>query len=304
MRVLLFGIYALGARALARLREQDHRVVGVVTKPDQGRGQKDLLELVDQMGLPLFQPESLRDPEFAGTLASLQPDLLAVAGYHLRIPRFLLGLPRLGAINTHLSLLPQYRGPCPWKWAIIRGERKTGVTVHVLTPHFDQGEILAQREIPLGDEETGETLFHRLAVEGAGALAETIRMIEAGTASRRHQDEGSASYYGAPTDEEARIRWNEGAREIRNLIRGLHPRPGAWTTHAGRRVRIAGGAVVETSGDRFRTGLIVDSGEDLVTVSTGRGFLTAHGLTVEGPGGEVLPVRAGEFPIGSIFGQD
>jgi methionyl-tRNA formyltransferase len=178
------------------------------------------------------------------------------------------------------------------------------VTVHVLTPRFDQGEILAQKEIPLGDEETGETLFHRLSVEGAGILAETIRSIESGSSSPKRQDEALASYFSSPTDDEARIRWGEGAREIRNLVRGLHPRPGAWTTLGGRRCRVSEGSYVETSGNLSPPGLIVDSGNGVVTVATGRGFFRIEGLEVEPPEGPPIPARLDEFPVGSVLGVD
>jgi len=301
MRVLLFGIYALGARALARLAERRIDVVGVVTKPDRGTGQTDLLSQVDRMGLPLFQPQTLEDPALEGDLQALRPDLLAVAGYHLRLPTPLLQIPPLGAINTHLSLLPRGRGPCPWKWAIIRGERTTGVTIHVMTPRFDRGGILAQREVALGDDETGESLFQRLASEGAGLLGETLEGLRAGTRNPRDQNEASATYDGPPSDDDARVRWTAGAREIRNLIRGLHPRPGAWTTHHGKRYGIAGASIVETSGNLSPAGLIVDSGDGIVTASTGRGFIRMEGLTARESGS---PAPTEEFPVGTVFGED
>lgn len=301
MRVLLFGIYGLGERALAALAVRQVPVVGVVTKPDQGPGQRDLLARASRMGLPLHQPQALDDPGFLDAVAALQPELVAVAGFHLKLPRSLLRLPRLGAVNTHLSLLPQYRGPCPWKWAIIRGERTTGVTIHVMTPRFDRGEILAQRRIALEDHETGESLFQRLAAEGAELLGETVKRLAQGGVTGIRQDEAFASYHGAPTEDDACIRWAQGAREIRNLIRGLHPRPGAWTTHHGIRYGVAGGSIVETSGNLRPAGIIVDRDRDSVTAATGSGFLRLEGLVARDTG---APARPEDFPLGSVLGEN
>jgi len=273
MKVFLVGIYALGARALAELLQRRVDVVGVLTKPDHGEGQRDLFDTVARAGLPLMEPEAPDEPGLARRIRALRPDVVAVAGYHKRIPSRILGLAPLGAINTHLSLLPQYRGPCPWKWAIVRGESTTGVTIHVMTSKLDRGPILARKSCPLDDQETGESLFHRLARMGAESLGDTLRTLESGGATMSEQEEAGASYYGAPTDEDAQIHWERPAEEIRNLVRGLHPRPGAWTVFDGRRYRVGRVSIVDTPFSPARPGTLLDAPQGLPIVATGRGVL-------------------------------
>jgi len=275
MKVLLIGIYALGAQALAGLLRRGFEIVGVVSKADQGPGQRALLDLVRQSQLPLLTPENPREPSFLNSVEKLIPDVIVVAGYHLRIPNRILNLPRLGILNVHLSLLPRYRGPSPWKWAILRGETKTGVTVHVMTPRFDQGAILAQKECPISDEETGESLFVRLSTLGAELLPEVLEQIRTGTSNRRPQDEGQASYDPALTDDDARIRWQRSASEIRDQIRGLHPRPGAWTTWDGTRIRILRASLGGLSPSENPPGTILDSNGTMAIV-TGSGTLNVQ----------------------------
>lgn len=273
MKVLFFGIYALGARALSVLVRRGIHVVGVVTKPDPGPAQEELRILTRKAGLPVVLPESPRDPGLAEWVGDLGPDLIAVAGYHKRLPGNLLALPARGCINTHLSLLPAYRGPCPWKWVLIRGERTTGVTVHVMGPRFDRGPILTQREYRIGEEETGGTLFEHLSQLGAELLGDTLLDLQAGRASSRVQDEGASSYQGPPSDADARICWSRKTRELLDLIRGLSPRPGAWTTYGGRRLLIRQASIGRSLRAPSRPGSILDSGGGDLSVATGDGIL-------------------------------
>jgi len=275
MKILLFGIYALGAQVLAGLLRGGFEVVGLVTKPDQGPGQRALLDLALRLQIPILTPEHPRESAFLRSVEHCTPDLIVVAGYHLRIPSRILDLPRFGVLNVHLSLLPRYRGPCPWKWAILRGESQTGVTVHVMTPHFDQGAILAQEACPISEEETGGSLFVRLSALGAELLPKVLEQVRAGTSTRTPQDEGRASYDPAITDEDARIRWQRPAAEIRNQIRGLHPRPGAWTTWDGTRIRILGATLGGPSQPQDRPGTILHSNGTLAIV-TGTGILSVQ----------------------------
>ena len=272
MKVLLIGIYALGAQALAALIRRRFEIVGVVSKPDQGPGQRALLDLVRQSQLTLLTPENPRDPAFLSSVEKMNPDVIVVAGYHLRIPKRILNLPRLGTLNVHLSLLPRYRGPVPWKWAILRGETQTGVTVHVMTPRFDQGEILAQKVCPISKEETGESLFMRLSTLGAELLPDVLEQIRTGTSIRMPQDESQASYDPALTDDDARIRWQRPASEIHDQIRGLHPRPGAWTTWDGTRIRILRASLGGPSPSETAPGAILHSNGTMAIV-TGNGTL-------------------------------
>ncbi|HVR82960.1 MAG TPA: methionyl-tRNA formyltransferase [Planctomycetota bacterium] len=272
MRVLFIGIYAIGAQALASLIRRGLDVAGVVTKPDESVGQRPLLALAEERRLPLLAPEKLRASSFRRSVRSLNPEVIAVAGFHRKIPAWMLTLPPRGVLNLHLSLLPRYRGPSPWKWAILRGETTTGVTIHQMTSQFDQGAILAQEEWPIDPEDTGESLFHRLCPLGAELLAQVLTQIQAGTNTSRAQDERLASYDPAPTDDDARIRWTRPAREIHNQIRGLHPRPGAWTTWDGTRIRILRSSLGPSSVSEDPPGRILRCDGSLA-IATGLGIL-------------------------------
>lgn len=291
MNIVLVGIYALGALALNRLLRRGFSVGGIVTKPDTGPGQTSLLSLARQEGLPVLMPESPRDRSFLDRVEALKPDLIAVAGYHRRLPLRLLHLPPLGVLNTHLSLLPRYRGPCPWKWAIIRGEAESGVTIHEMTEGFDQGALLAQRGCLIEPDDTGESLFQRLSVLGADTLADVVQEIDAGTARPCRQDEALATYFRSPSEEETRIRWDRRAGEIRDLVRGLHPRPGAWTTWGGNRIRIRKAALGGASEAGQKAGTILGGDDGTVRVATGDGVLTVQEWEAEAE-----PIPAGVLP--------
>jgi methionyl-tRNA formyltransferase len=272
MRILFTGIYAVGAQALASLIRRGFEIAGVLTKPEDSVGQRPLMALAEEMHLPLLTPENLRESAFKRSVQSLNPELIAVAGYHRRIPEWMLALPPRGVVNLHLSLLPRYRGPTPWKWAIMRGESMTGVTVHRMTSHFDQGAILAQEEWPIEPEDTGEGLFYRLTHAGTEVLGRVLDQIQAGTSTSTAQDESLASYHPAPTDDDARIRWARPAREIHNQIRGLHPRPGAWTTWDGTRIRILRSSLDPASVTQDPPGRIIQCDGSLA-IATGLGIL-------------------------------
>jgi methionyl-tRNA formyltransferase len=283
LRIFFVGIYGLGARALEALLQREFRVVGLLTKPDPGEGQRELLDLAAREDLPVFMPASPDERGLAGKIRALKPDLLTVAGYHRRIPQVLLQLAPLGTINTHLSLLPRYRGPCPWKWALLHGERTTGVTIHGMTSVLDRGPILAQRSCPIREEDTAESLFQRLSELGAVALADTLAALEIGAVCLREQDEQSATYFGSPTDADAQIRWDRPAWEIRNLVRGLHPRPGAWTLLGNQRIRISSATAFEEIRPPSPPGTVVGLNGGLPTVVTGRGLLRIDGFRLENP---------------------
>lgn len=283
MNILFIGIYGLGAQALDQLLRRGCRVVGVVTKPDRGPGQAALFSLIERDRIPAFMPESPRESSFLDRVEALKPDLVAVAGYHLRIPLRLLRLPPRGILNTHLSLLPRYRGPSPWKWAILRGERETGVTIHRMTERFDEGPLLDQRRCAIEEDDTGESLFQRLSRLGAEALADVVQRLENGGVEERPQDSAAATYDGAPTEQDARINWTREARVIRDLIRALHPRPGAWTTWEGERIRIRRASLGGPTPAGVAPGTIVGAQGGTVQVATGEGLLNVLEWHVETP---------------------
>ncbi len=281
VRVLLFGLYELGLRALEGMEATPFEVTAIVTKPEPMLEAQPFVRLARATGRTVFAPESPRDPEFLRQVRRIAPDFIAVAGFHKLLPRDLLRVPARGAINLHGSLLPQYRGPCPWKWAIMNGEKTTGATVHVMTDELDRGDVLAQQEVAIDPRDTAESLFHKVCAVGGPLLARTIEDVEAGRVQPRPQDPRRASYYGAPTDEDCRIRWEWSAERIRNRVRGLCPRPGAWTQYGGKRVRVRRAEPAEGPLGPL-PGMILGRSADSLIVSTGRGNLSIGGLTIEG----------------------
>ena len=279
-RILLFGIYELGFRSLEAMIAHQLNVVAVVTKPEGLLEAQPVTRLARENGKPVFAPESPREAAFLRQARRLKPDLIAVAGYHKILPSSLLRLPPLGVINLHGSLLPRYRGPCPWKWAILNGETRSGATVQRMSEDLDCGDLLAQRELPIDPQDTGETLFLRISALAGPLLAETIEDYVAGRIEPWKQDEQRASYQSYPTDEDARISWEWNAERIRNHIRGLCPRPGAWTQYGGKRVRIRKAALAEGPMAQI-PGMILGRSEDSLRVSTGRGNLSISGMTIE-----------------------
>lgn len=218
-------------------------MVAVVTQPDRpaGRGLKltppPVKRAAQKLGLEVFQPRSINRPEALGYLRGLSPDLMVVAAFGQLLKREVLGLPRRGCINIHASLLPKYRGAAPIQWAIIRGERWTGVTTFLIDEGMDTGPILLQRAVRIGEDETAGELEARLARLGAELILETVEGYLGGGIRPKPQPEKGTL---APKirEEDARIPWGEPARAIHNLVRGLNPAPGAYTTFRGRRVKV------------------------------------------------------------------
>jgi methionyl-tRNA formyltransferase len=278
-RILLFGLYELGFRSLSAIAARNQRVVGVVTKPDPSLELQPLARLSRTLGLPLLTPDGPREARFLREVKALAPDLIAVAGYHRILPASLLKLPPRGTINLHGSLLPEYRGPCPWKWAILNGETKTGATVQRMAAEVDRGELLAQCELPIDPEDTGESLFLKICADAGPLLARTIDELD--RIVPEPQDERRASHQAAPTDDDARIRWDWSAERIRNLVRAFWPRPGAWTPYGGNRVQVRRATVVDGP-LAHAPGMILGRLDDALIVSTGRGNLAISGVSTDG----------------------
>ncbi|MGY4707569.1 methionyl-tRNA formyltransferase [Candidatus Bipolaricaulota sp. J31] len=218
-------------------------VVAAITQPDRpaGRGLQltspPVKLAAQELGLPLFQPRSINKPDSLAYLRGLAPDLIVVAAFGQLLKKAVLELPRYGCINVHASLLPKYRGAAPIQWAIIRGERWTGVTTVIMDEGMDTGPILLQRAVRIGEDETAGELAARLAELGAELIVETVEGYLGGRIRPKPQPpEGTL----APkiTEEHARIDWTADARTIHNLVRGLAPAPGAYTTFRGKRVKI------------------------------------------------------------------
>jgi methionyl-tRNA formyltransferase len=238
LRIVYMGTPDFAVEALRRLVEGGYNVVGVVTMPDKpsGRGLKIQYSAVKQYaleaGLSLLQPEKLKAQEFIDQLTELQPDLGVVIAFRM-LPEVVWALPKMGTINLHASLLPQYRGAAPINHALINGESKTGVTTFFLNHTIDTGDILMQKETAISDDDTLETLHDRLMVMGGDAVIESVEMIAKGEYSLTRQNHIPESELKAAPKifrEDCHLNWALDAVRVRNQVRGLSPYPAAWST--------------------------------------------------------------------------
>ena len=226
MRILFMGTPDFAVASLRRLVADGHEICGVFSQPDKpkNRGHKlvptPVKEYALTQNIPVYQPEKLRDGTALELVRSLTPELTVVAAYGRILPEDILEAPKYGSINVHSSLLPKYRGAAPINWAILNGEETTGVTIMYMAKELDAGDIILQKETPIGPDEDAQTLTVRLAELGAEALSEAVTAIGAGTSTRMPQDEGAQTYASMLTKEMSPIDWTRSAREIDCQVRG------------------------------------------------------------------------------------
>ena len=244
MRIVFMGTPEFAVASLKRLVEDGHEICGVFTQPDKpkNRGMKlvfpPVKEFALSQGLPVFQPESMKEESAVELLRSLKPELSVVAAYGQILTEEALQVPTLGSINVHASLLPRYRGAAPINWAILNGETETGVTIMHMAKKLDAGDIVTVRRTPIDPNEDAETLFARLAELGAQLLSETIPLIESGAATRTPQDEAQSTYAPMLSRALSPIDWKRPSRVILDQIRGLIPWPVASTVLDGKTLKI------------------------------------------------------------------
>lgn len=236
LRIVFMGTPDFAVASLQFLLEAGYPVVAVVTAPDKpgGRGLKQMLSSAVKKfalahSLPLLQPSNLKSKKFIEELKTLNADLQVVVAFRM-LPESVWAMPRYGTMNLHGSLLPAYRGAAPIQWAIINGETITGVTTFLLQHEIDTGKTLLQRELPILVEDDAGSLHDRMMYAGAALVVASVDQICAGTLSPAVQDETKASHAPKIHHEDGRIFWNKPVNEIQNLIRGMSPFPGAWTT--------------------------------------------------------------------------
>src|SRR5580698_7416909 len=252
LNLVFCGTPSFAVTLLEKLIASEFVVSLVVTQPDRPRGRG--LELAPspvktralELGLPIAQPDKIKNnQEFRSHLSSINPDAIIVVGYGRMIPQWMIDLPRLGNLNLHASLLPQYRGAAPIQWAIARGETMTGVTTMRIDAGLDTGDILLQKEIPINPEDTAETLAPALAAIGADLMVDTLRRLDAGTIAPRAQDHEKATLAPILKKEDGRIDFHQAAQEIGNRLRGFQPWPGAFTTFRGKNLHVWETAVAQ-----------------------------------------------------------
>ncbi len=239
MRIVCIGQAAFGEKVLRKLTERGEEVVAVYTPEDTARKRDPLKELAIQMGIPVFQPRSMRAPEVYEEYTRLKPDLNVMAFVTSILPDSILDHPGMGTIQYHPSLLPKHRGGSAINWAIINGETKTGITIFWPDRGVDTGPILSQKEAEISPDDTaGSLYFEKLFPLGVEALAEAIELIKKGMAPRIPQDESQATYEGLCTEKNAIIDWSAPIDRVYNLIRGTNPQPGATTYYHGKKLKV------------------------------------------------------------------
>ena len=244
MRIVFMGTPDFASASLKKLIDERFDVVGVFTQPDKpkGRGMElcasPVKELALENGLPMFQPVKMRDGTALAQIKALEPDILVVVAYGRILPDDILAVPKYGAINVHGSLLPKYRGAAPIQWAVLNGDKITGVTTMYLASEMDTGDIIYTAETEIGEYETSGELFDRLKDMGAELLVKTLRDIDAGTAPRAPQDHSKASYVTMLDKSICPIDWNKTPREVLKHIYGLQPWPVATMELEGKTVRV------------------------------------------------------------------
>jgi len=288
MRIVFFGTPAFAVPSLERLLNSPHPIVGVVTQPDRprGRGQRvsesPVKALALTRGLPLAQPDRLRDPAFLATLKAWLPDLGVVVAYGREIPEEVLALPAHGLINVHASLLPKYRGAAPIQWAIASGEKVTGVTTMRIDAGLDTGDILLQREMPIGEDDTSLTVAPPLAELGAELLVETLHGLEAGTVKPTPQDHSRHTLAPILKKEDGMVDFTRRAQVIYNRFRGFQPWPGAFTGFRGKQITLHSMKPGNTPGGAVMAGEIVIAGEKLLVACGEGSSLEVLELQLEG----------------------
>ncbi|RMF85015.1 MAG: methionyl-tRNA formyltransferase [Nitrospirae bacterium] len=287
MRVIFMGTPAFAVPSLEALVAAGIELPLVVTRPDKprGRGQRlqppPVKERAEALGLPVFQPPTLKEAEAQARLRAVGADAIAVVAFGAILPKAVLEMTPLGAVNVHASLLPRYRGSSPINWVIVNGERETGVTTMFMGEGIDTGDILLQERIPIAPRETAATLHDKLAALGGPLLVRTLEGLARGEITPIPQDESQALYIPKLTREDGRLDWSRPAEELDRRIRGFTPWPGAFTFLRGRRLNVRA-AEPRDRRPQQPPGRVEAVEREAVVVACGEGCLALTELQPEG----------------------
>lgn len=285
MKIIFMGTPVFAVSSLKALIESEHDVIAVVAQPDKPKGRGHKLSapptkiLAIEHGISVLQPEKVRTEEFLRELQDLSPDLICVTAYGKILPTNILELPKHGCINVHASLLPKYRGAAPINWAIVRGEKETGITTMLMDEGMDTGDMLLKTEIQIQDEDDAGSVSEKLAQLGGDLLLETISHVEQSKLTPSKQDESQATYAPMLKKSDGRIEWEKPALELWNLIRGMNPWPGTFTNLENKSLKIYKAKLVDGQGS---PGEVLESDPGVLRVSTGEGALEISELQLEG----------------------
>jgi methionyl-tRNA formyltransferase len=293
LKVLFMGTPDFAATILEEILAT-YPVLGVVTQPDKPKGRgKELAyspvkELALKHDLPVYQPIKVKEPEFLEQVEKLQPDVIVVAAFGQILPKVLLDIPKNGCINVHASLLPKYRGAAPIQYSVIDGEKETGITIMYMDVGLDTGDIILQDVVPISPEETGGSLFDKMAEQGAASIITALKQIEAGEVRRIPQDNEKATYVKMINKEMGRLDFSKPALQLERLIRGLNPWPSAYTFLDGKNLKFWKAEAEELTESQelkfkgYAPGTIAEVRDDALVIMTGEGLLVVKELQLEG----------------------
>ncbi len=271
--ILVFAYHDVGYECLDALIQNDEYIIAVITHKDNPNEEiwfRSVAGLAKKYGIPVYTPDSVNTPAWVEQIRSWEPELIFSFYYRNMIKEEILNIPRLGAFNMHGSLLPKYRGRVPINWAVLHGEKETGVTLHYMVKQADAGDIVDQEPVPIGREDTARDVFDKCVTAARLVLERQLDALTEGTASRRKQDEAQATYFGGRKPEDGRIDWTLDAEKIYNLVRAVtQPYPGAFTDVDGKRLFIWWAK--PTTGSEGRPGQVVSV--DPLIIATGSGNL-------------------------------
>ncbi|UQZ87250.1 Methionyl-tRNA formyltransferase [Paenibacillus konkukensis] len=313
MRIVFMGTPDFAVPSLQTLLEYDGaQVVGVVTQPDRPVGRKRILTPTpvkveaQKHGIPVLQPERLRRPEAVELVKELKPDLIVTAAYGQILPKSVLDIPPYGCINIHASLLPKYRGGAPIHHAVMNGDEVAGVTIMYMAEGLDTGDMLTRVEVAIEDTDTTGTMFDKLSVAGAELLKRTLPELASGRIQAEPQNEAEAVYSPNITREQEQIDWNKSAVAIWNQVRGLNPRPGAYTLWNGDVLKVWSCLKPEAGAENAAAapGTVLSADERGIVVAAGAGAVT---ITELQPAGKKAMdaaqfVRGGQLKAGTVLG--
>lgn len=290
MKIIYMGTPDFAVGALEALIAGGHEVVCVLTQEDKPRGRGHAMqfppvkEAALRAGIPVLQPSRMKDPALEEQLRAYGADVFVVAAYGKILPQRILDIPKYGCINIHASLLPAYRGAAPIQWAIIDGQKETGITTMKMDAGLDTGDILRQYPIAIAEDETGGSLFDRLQKLGGEAILDTLRGIAEGTIRPVRQGEMTTAYASMLTKEMGNLDWNRTAAELERLVRGLYPWPGTYSYLNGKMIKIRRARVEAETADTaaLEPGTVICSPEKGMLVRTGSGLLALEELQPEG----------------------
>ena len=286
MKIIFMGTPDFAVGTLRSLAEAGHEITLVVSQPDKPKGRGHAMVptpvkvVAEELGIPVFQPVKIREAK--DVLEKTEADVCVVAAFGQIIPASILHMKKYGCINVHASLLPKYRGAAPIQWAVIDGEKESGVTIMQMDEGLDTGDMLAKAIVPLDEKETGGSLFDKLSEAGGRLCMETLAKLEKGEIIPEKQGESPTAYASMLDKKMGNIDWNKSAVVIERLVRGLNPWPSAYTHLDGKTLKIWACDVLPQSASKGESGEILEVTKDAIHVQTGDGILVLREIQLAG----------------------